>query len=139
MESIVKPKLLNEPVVLKIGKNASVVKSHYSYRLDDYYDITFKTGDNEVFIGRFLNVYDGMINAEYNDGKIMVDVKEFNDKELVITKILSLYDIVDDMFYACTENEALKQFDSNLDNKHLKNPNNMICRQDTEKRRRTIK
>ena len=39
--------------------------------------------------------------------------------QVEIIKVLSLYDILDDTFYSCTEKEALELFDKDVESKYL--------------------
>lgn len=131
------PKQIGNPEVLEIGENIYVSTTLYEKRGNRFYDVSFINKDKEFFIGRF-DKEDSSIKIDYKDGKILIYLDSFNREceKMVITKVLSLYDILDDVTYACTEEEALKLFDSNMDANYLKNKNNIIVRSDVEKRNR---
>ena len=68
------------------------------------------------------------IKAKYNNGKILIYIDKFiQEKEKsLITNVLSLYDVVDQMVYCVTEEEALHLFDSSIDTSSLKNKERML-------------
>lgn len=131
------PKQIGSPEVLEIGENIYVSTTLYEKRGNRFYDVSFINKDKEFFIGRF-DKEDSAIKIDYKDGKILIYLNSFNREceKMVITKVLSLYDILDDTTYACTEEEALKLFDNNIDTKYLQNKDNLIIRRDVEKRNR---
>ena len=131
------PKLLQPLDVIKIGEDAKIVIGLYEKRGNKFYDVTLNLKDKQIFLGRFDKTFD-FFKVLYNNGKILTCYENF-DKDsgsIQILEVLSLYEIVDDTFYSCIEEEALTMFDPNIDASYLRNKNNLIYRTDIEKRKR---
>ena len=102
----------------------------------EFYEVVFNNNGNEIFLGRFIKESD-KLNARYSDGKILIFMEDVIENEIhAVTKVLGLYEILDDTFYSLTEENALKTFDSNLNSNYLKNKNNLIAREDLEKKQK---
>lgn len=131
------PKQLDNSDILKISDKAYVSSTLYEKRGNKFYDVVFVNNEKEYFIGRFINK-EQPIKIGYNNGKILIYLDSFNNeiKKMVITKVISLYDILNDITYACTEEEALNLFDESISTEHLKNKDSLIIRNDVEKRNR---
>ena len=134
------PKLLGPIETIKISENLTIKKGLYEKRGNAFYDISIVLLDKEIFIGRFPKDFND-IKIKYKDGKILVYYDELNEEyeKKIIIKVFSLYDIIDDVFYSCTEEEALTKFDDNIDTSYLKNRNNYIYRSDIEKTKRLVR
>lgn len=135
--NIDEPKLIYNIDTIKIGEGATIKIDFYEKRGTRFYDIVLNLKDKEIFIGRF-NKGEETIKAKYNDGKIIICDERLieGENKVGIMKVFSLYDILDDTFYSCTEEEALNIFDSSIDTSHLKDKNKPIYRADIEKKRR---
>lgn len=129
------PRLLGPVDEIKIGENAVIEKGLYEKRGNKFYDIKIKLQDKEIFLGRFNKTFD-RISVKYKDGKILICNEEFKKDSMKIVDVLSLYDILDDTFYSCTEEEAIKIFNPNIDYSNLKNKKRNISRADIEKLKR---
>ena len=130
-------KLLNLVETIKISENAVINVSLYQKRNTVFYDVVFNLYGKEIFIGRVLQNEKKLI-VKYKDGKILLAYKShINELEgIKIIKVLSLYEIVDDTFYSCSEKEALNIFDSSLDDSFLEEENSLMHRVDLEKKKR---
>lgn len=135
--NINEPKLLYSKDIIKISDSAFIEVGLYEKRKDVFYNVTLKLGSEEIFIGKFPKIYDSL-EVKYKDGKILVYTNKFDSKAkaMKIIKVYSLYEISDDIFYSCTEEEALNIFDKNIDSSYLKNKDNLIYRTDVEKIRK---
>ena len=131
------PKLLYPIEVMNIGDNIKLEIGLYEKRKNKFYDVILRINNSEFFLGRFNKTYN-TVKAKYNDGKILIYTPEFNDntKSMQIIEVLSLYEILDDTFYSCTQEEALNIFDNSIDSSYLKNKNKPIYRMDIEKNKR---
>lgn len=129
------PRLLGPVDEIKIGESATIEKGLYEKRGNQFYDIKLKLQDKEIFLGRFNKTFD-RINTKYKDGKILIFNEKFINDGMKIVIVLSLYDIADDIFYSCTEEEAIQIFDPSIDCSNLKNKNRNILRTDIEKLKR---
>ena len=131
------PKLLEEPTIIEIGDASSIKVFYYEKRNTKYYDVILDANGKETFLGRYVREYN-KVKAKYKDGRILIynDIINASKREFEITKILALYDILDDVFYSCTEEEALNLFDNQLETNFLENKDNLIVRSDIEKRKR---
>ncbi|MBR6689981.1 MAG: hypothetical protein IKL65_01455, partial [Bacilli bacterium] len=100
-----------------------------------FHDVIFSLKGKEFFLGRFNKTFD-KINVKYKDGKIIIFYEEISKQtnQMEIIEVLSLYEIVDDMFYSCTQKEALELFDKTIDSSHLKNHDERIYRTDPVKK-----
>ena len=132
-----KPKLVHSKDIIKISDKVSIEIGLYTKRGSSFYDVVLKNNSKEIFLGRFPKMYD-TVKAKYNDGKILIFNDRFDEeaKTVKIIKVHSLYDILDDTFLSCTEEEAITMFDSTLDTSGLISSQNMIYRSDIEKVRR---
>ena len=130
-------KLLSLVETIKISENAFINVSLYQKRNAVFYDVVLNLNGKEIFLGRVSQSEKKLI-VKYKDGKILLAYKShINDDEgMKIIKVLSLYEIVDDTFYSCTEKEALNIFDSSLDDSFLKEENSLMHRADIEKKKR---
>ncbi len=131
-------KIINNDIYKINDKNYIQVKL-LEKRGNKYYDVIFVNGDKEKFLGRFAKGFD-LLKVSYKDGKILVYYDEFFREEginqMKVKKVLSLYDILDDVFYACSEKEALTMFDKSLSTDKLISEDNKLIRVDTEKKKR---
>lgn len=126
------PKLLCPKDVMKIGESAQITIGTYQKRLNVYQDVVLELKDKEIFLGRFVTEEDKLV-VRYKDGKILVGREKQENNVTKITKVLTLYEVVDDMFYSCSELEALNLFDSSIDSTHLQNKGSYMHRSDLEK------
>lgn len=131
------PKLLYTKEIIEIGENAKISIGTYEKRRDIFQDVVLELNNKEIFLGRF-NKEENKLIVKYNNGKILIGNEEFKQEvqEMRIIKVLSLYDMLDDTFYSCTEKEALNMFDSNIDSEYLKNKDALMHRTDIEKKKR---
>lgn len=131
------PRLLEEPTIIKIGDTSYVKVCFYEKRNTKYYDVILNIDNKETFLGRFVKEF-YKIKIKQKDGRILIYNDRINasKKSYEIIKVLGLYDILDDVFYSCTEEEALNLFDNKLETNFLENKNNLIVRSDVEKRKR---
>jgi len=120
-----------------IGEEAKIVIKTYQKRNNVFQDVVLQLGNREIFLGRFPKDEKKLI-VKYSDGKILLAYKsQINELEgMKIIKVLSLYEILDDTFYSCTEKEALNIFDSSLDDSFLEEENSLMHRADIEKKKR---
>ena len=125
---------------IKINEKSFINIKLNEKRNNKFFDVIFNLNGKEIFLGRFAKDFN-IINAKYKDGKILIYYENFNQNKhcMTINKVLSLYDILDDTFYSCTEIEALNIFDSSIDSSYLKQPENLIHRSDVEKSKRLYK
>ncbi len=90
-------------------------------------------------IGSFYHTNDNCnINMEYNkdnDLLLVYQSKWLNEKMKPI-KVLSLYNILDDIPVVVTEKEAINLF--NMDNSYLTDPNNLLLNSSDTERKRTM-
>ena len=131
------PKLLYPKDIIEIGEKARITVGTYEKRRDVFQDVILELSGKEIFLGRFIKD-EKLLTVKYNDGKILIGYNEFKKEveDMRIIKVLSLYEIVDDTFISCTENEALNMFDNNIDDTYLKNKDALMHRADIEKRKR---
>ncbi|MBQ2946798.1 MAG: hypothetical protein IJE04_02990 [Bacilli bacterium] len=134
------PKLLYDKDIIKIGENAKISIGTYEKRRDVFYDVILELNEKEIFLGRFLKD-EKTLTVKYNNGKILIGYEEFKKEveEMRIIKVLTLYEMVDDTFYSCSEKDALNIFNSNLSDAYLKDKETLMYRADVEKRKRLIK
>lgn len=128
-----KEKLIYKDKIVKIDENSFVISLLLEKRGKRFYDVTFYNNGNEIFIGRFDEDF---IQISYNDGKILVYVENFesNIRQMKIERILCLYNIEDDFFFAGTEQNSLEFFDSSIDSSYLINKNGSMIRTDVVKK-----
>jgi len=124
------PTITGKEKNININEKTFIKIKNYKKGASEYSIVTLHFNDKIVFIGKFSEEFDNL-NAKYKDGRVLV---YFGNGE--VKKVLSLYEMVDDTFYSCTEEEALNIFDNTLDNSHIQNNNQLICRADSEKTRR---
>lgn len=131
------PKLLYKKDIIKIGENAQITIGTYEKRRDVFQDVVLELDGKEIFLGRF-NKDENMLTVKYKDGKILIGYQEFKKEveDMRIIKVLSLYEMLDDTFISCSENEALNMFDPSIDNTYLKNKDALMHRADIEKKKR---
>lgn len=132
---ITKPRPLFESLKIAVDTNKYISIQLYRKRAIDYYEVTFHNENSEIYFGKFYKD-DSLIDAKYNNGKILVYTEEFNHKlrKMMISQVLALYDIKDDTFYYCSEKDALILFDNTIEPSGLKKPNNKILRTNVRKR-----
>ena len=130
-------KILEPIYTLKISDNLIIEKCLYQTTGNTFYEVVLKTDKNEIFIGRFTKELNNL-RVTYNNGKILVYYDNFiqEERQMKVIKVLSLYDILDDIFYSCTEEEALNIFNPNIDTNYLEDPDRYIYRSDLEKRKK---
>lgn len=126
------PKLLGPKEIIKIGEKAQITIGTYQKRNSVYQDVILELEDKDIFLGRFVTEEDKLV-ASYKNGKILIGREKEENNITNITKVLTLYEVVDDMFYSCSEIEALNLFDSSIDSSNLKNKNTYMHRSDLEK------
>ena len=116
-----------EPEIIKINENNYIKISEYKYKTNTYFEVIFNKNGEEIFIGRYDKEYD-KVKAQYKDAKILIYIDKFinEKKDIFITKVLGLYDILDQTFYCVTEEEALNMFDFNIDTTYLKTKDRML-------------
>ncbi len=127
LSSIYKAKLIYEPEIIKINDNNYIKVSQYSYRNNTYYEVIFNNNGKDIFIGKY-DTENQAVNAKYNNGKILIYTYDYvgENHNLGITKVLNLYDVLDETFFCVTEEEALCIFDDNIDSSNLKNKDRII-------------
>ena len=126
---------IEEPVYLYnafnliINENSYLNINLYEKKRIKYYEAIFYNENNEIYIGKFYKD-DSIIGAKYKDGKILLYNEQFNHelRKMNITEVLALYDMEDDIFYYCTEEEALRIFDENIDFSDLKSKNKKLLK-----------
>lgn len=134
-------KTMEPPEIYDISRNLSIkiqnvqVLDKIMYKYSDVILIN-KELEKEAFIGRFIEPI-SKVKVSYNNGKILVYHDEYNSEIRcdVITCVLSLYDILDDFSYSCTEKEALNIFDDNLTTDYLQDKNSSIVKSDLERKK----
>lgn len=132
-------KAIFEPEIIFIDQDKYIKKQMFEYWIRLYYEVVFVDNGSEKFIGEYERE-DNRIEVAYSNGKILVYKNEYNfvQKRMCLTKVFDLYNINDDTFYACTEEEALNIFNSNLDSSFLNNKGNFLMRADVEKKKRLL-
>lgn len=132
---ITNPMPLLESLKIAVDNDKYINIQLYRKRSIDYYEVIFHNENNEIYFGKFYKD-DSLIDAKHKNGKILVYTEEFNHKlrKLMISQVLVLYDIDDDIFYYCSEKDALLLFDNTIDSSGLKKPNNKILRTNVRKR-----
>lgn len=133
--NINEPQKVGTPDRQVISKNIFITIQEYELRGNRFVDIVLNKDEEEKFLGRFINE-ENKVKTKYNNGKILMYLDKFIENKMQVTKIFSLYDILDDTFYSVTELEALNLFDKNIDANYLKNKDNLIVRTDLEKKKR---
>lgn len=130
-------KLIGKPRIVKLSENVFIEIKRIKITINEFEDVILHNNNREIFLGRFGTYFD-LLEAEYKDGKIMIYRSKINfqTKEKEITKILTLYEILDDTFYSVTEKEAMELFDQSMNSSFLGKPNESICRSDVEKKQR---
>ena len=124
------PTITGKERKIEINDNTFILIKNYKKGASEYSIITLHLKDKKVLVGKFNEEFDNL-NARYKDGRVLV---YFGNGD--IKKVLSLYEMVDDTFYSCTEEEAINIFDNTLDVSHIQNKNRPIYRMDSEKTRR---
>ena len=123
---------------IKIREGTFLNVSLYQKRNAVFYDVVLALGEKKIFLGRYNKTNDKDVRATYKDGKILIfypdTIKE--NKQVIITEVLSLYDVADDTFYSYSEKEALELYDNSIDSSYLKNKKNVLHRTDVEKMKR---
>lgn len=129
------PKLIYNKDIIKIGEKAQITIGTYEKRKDVFQDVVLELEDKEIFLGRF-DKDENLLTVKYKDGKILIGYQEFKKdvENMRIVKVLSLYEMLDDTFISCTENEALNMFDPSIDDTYLKNKDALMHRADIEKK-----
>lgn len=115
---------------IEVSKENFILIKNYRKGASEYSIVSLHLKNQDVFfIGSFNEEFDNL-NVKYKDGRILVycGVEK-------ISKVLSLYDIVDSTFYSCSEKEALNIFDPNIDDSILKESNSMIWVSDIKKKK----
>jgi len=135
-----KENALFERKIIKIDEKNFISSQLFEYRGKSYYDVIFNNDGKEKFIGRFEN-NNSTFETIYKDGKILICYLEYNNDNLnmCISKVACLYDMVDDTYFACTEEQAISIFDESYQLVNLKNKKNCIVRSDLIKKKRLIK
>ena len=128
---------IDNPQIIKINDSSMIEIGQYRKLNDIYYTVVLKLKNKEIFLGKFSKDYSGF-KVQYNNGKILIytDIFDRESYSFKINRVLSLYEILDDLFYSCTELEALEIFDPTIDKSFLKNKDRSIFRNDSEKKRR---
>lgn len=135
---ITKPIAIDRPKIVKINENNFVIAQLCKQKGNIFYDIIVKSNDQEIFIGRYNIQENCNVELKYKNNKILVCYMQIStiSKKTEIVKVETLYDIEDDCFYNCTEEEALLLFDENLNGEYLKNKKHRILRLDSEKKKK---
>lgn len=76
-------------------------------------------------LGKYDKEFDN-IKAKYKNGKIMLYHSQLNNDDEQIIKVLSLFELIEESFYSCTEEESLNEFDKSLDTSYLKNKDGFV-------------
>lgn len=131
-----KPKIIFSDIK-EITDNSYISIILYEINRINYYEVVYHHFNKEVFFGKYYKT-DFLLDASYKNGRILVYAKEYNREncEMEIIEVLALYNINDDIFYYCTEEEAIKKFDKNLSTLYLKNKTKKILL--THIRKRTL-
>lgn len=129
-------KLIGTPNKININSTNYISIGEFQKRNSEFYEVIYNNNGKEIFLGRFVKEYE-KLNVSYNNGKILIFMENrLKNNIFAITKVLALYEILDDTFYSVSEEEALKIFDPNLNSQFLKHKNNLIAREDLEKRQK---
>lgn len=130
-------KLIGTPDIYMINNSCYIGVQLKEKRGDKFFDVLLIDNDKEIFLGRIMKELENL-RILINNNKVLIYSSMFDSitKEMQINKVYSLYDIDDDLFYSCTELEALNMFDSNININYLLNKNNNISRSDVEKKKR---
>lgn len=126
---ITKPKFLYIYEKIIIDSNKYINVKLYEKNRIKYYEVVLNNNENEVFLGKYYE-NDSIFMVSCNKGKILIHNNQYFDEKgkTQIIEVLSLYDISDDVFYYCTEQEAVKLFDENLDTSSLKRKDKKLLR-----------
>lgn len=131
MIDINEPKPIGDPDIITIDKNLIIEIQNYKKRGEKYCDVTLINSltDDEKIIGRFMEPI-SRIKVLYNDGKLLIYNDKFNndEKKDVITKVLALYNIIDDVVYSESQEEMLNIFDENINSSYLEDKNKQITK-----------
>lgn len=132
------PKKIGQPEIYNINRNLYIQIQNFKKRNVEYSDVFLidKKHKNEIFIGRFIEPI-SKVKASYNDGKILIYHDEYNSELRcdVVTCVLLLYNMVDDINYSCSEEEALIIFDNNAITDYLENKNSSIVKIDLKRKK----
>lgn len=125
-------KKIFNPDIINIDEDKYIEKQLVEFRQNRYYDITLYKDNKALFLGRF-EYNDDLFEISVSNSKILIYSSYFdnNKKTLAINKVYVLYDINEDMNYACTELEALNLFKESMDSSNLKNKNHRLIRYDS--------
>ena len=130
LEFLLNSYILHEGCI--VSENSKVIVIEDTHRLSNYYDVILKTDGKEDFIlGRYSKEeLKHSLFVKYNEGKILIYYGEFDfetkDNSKVF-KVLNLYNVEDGMFYAVSEEEALKIFNLNtLKNELLESDKQLV-------------
>lgn len=126
------PKLIGSKNIIKIGETAQITIGMYQKRNNVYQDVVLELKDEDIFLGRFITEEENLV-VKYRDGKILIGRGKEENSIAKITKVLTLYEVIDDTFYSCSEIEALSMFDPSIDKTYLQNKNTYMHRSDLEK------
>lgn len=131
---IKKPRIIFSDIK-EITDNNYISINLYEMNRKNYYEVIYHYFNKEVFFGKYYKT-DFLLDVSYKNGKILVFTKEYNREnyKMEIAEVLALYNIDDDMFYYCTEEEAIKIFDENLNTLYLKNKNRKVLVSHIKKR-----
>ncbi len=131
MIDINEPKPIGDPDIITIDKNLIIEIQNYKKRGEKYCDVTLINSltDDEKIIGRFMEPI-SRIKVLYNNGKLLIYNDKFNndEKKDVITKVLALYNIIDDVVYSESQEEMLNIFDENINSSYLEDKNKQITK-----------
>ena len=129
-----------KPRLIEINENSYIQQQEFIERGNHFYDIYLITSNKKIFLGRFYKTED-IFEVKYNEGKIVICYIKYIEKEkcVNVVKVVSLYDIVDDITYSSSEKEALNIFDNSLNSNYLKNPDKLLCGDSELKSKKKIK
>ena len=98
-------------------------------RNEKYYEVIFHDEQNLMRFGKFSKD-NNLLGVKYKNGKVLLYNENFNHekRKMNIVEVLALYNIDDDIFYYCSEEEAIRMFDDTIDLTGLISPTKKILR-----------
>lgn len=132
---ITKALSLYDAIKIIIDDNNYISVQLFEKQRIKYYEVTFINNEKQIFLGKFYKE-DYLFNVSYKNGKILIHNDEFDHglAQMQIKEVLALYDIIDDIFYYCTEENAVKIFDETIDSSNIKRKNNKLLRSSVKRR-----
>ena len=113
----------------KVNQNNFVEVQLFKKGNEFYYGVTLYNNKKTIYIGKYIR-NNNLFSIKYKNGNILLYNENFNHQKgrMNIVEVLGLYNITDDTFYYCSEADAIRLFDSNIDLDDLQKPNKKILR-----------